>query len=81
MDTIPTQTILSFTDNGTVYEVDHLGIGYEPWQGLLAVYHGDTMVAEFSAPGAADRLPLPDDERITELAKQAIAAARKRSRA
>jgi hypothetical protein len=72
------ETIATYEDDGKVYEIDHLGIGYDHQWGEFAVYGPDGLVAEFAIPESALKpefrpaaLPVRPDQ-IVELAKQAV---------
>lgn len=72
------ETIATFEHEGSVYEIDHLGIGYPDTQwGNFAIYCDGEMVAEFCIPESAlnpeFRPELPTTDELIDLAKGALA--------
>jgi hypothetical protein len=76
------ETVASFEDDGSIYEIDHLGIGSGSQWGEFEVYCDGEKVAEFtlaeSAPRPGSRpagLPVSADE-LVRLARQALSGNR-----
>ncbi len=63
------ETVASFEQDGSTYEIDHLGIGPGSQWGEFEVYCGDEEVAEFTL--ALSLLPASADE-LVRLARQAL---------
>lgn len=74
-----TETIITYEDNGAVYEIDDLSILHAEQWGEYAVYENGRQVADFTVPGAfmkeAFRPDVPTDDELVEYAKAAVAAA------
>ena len=75
------ETVMTYEDNGQVYEIDHLGVGWPSQWGEFAVYTGNREVAAFSIPESLLKpefrpaaLPVTPDQ-LVELAKQAVSEA------
>jgi hypothetical protein len=76
------ETVASFEDDGSTYEIDHLGIGSGSQWGEFEVYCDGEKVAEFtlaeSAPRPGSRpagLPVSADE-LVRLARRALSGNR-----
>lgn len=73
------ETIATYEHDGKVYEIDHLGIGFDSQWGEFNVWTGGNCVAEFAIEESALKpefrppvLPLTPDE-LVGLAKLAVA--------
>src|SRR5580700_6969452 len=74
------ETVASFEDDGSTYEIDHLGIGSGSQWGEFEVYCEGEEVAEFTLAGSVLRpgsrqagLPVSADE-LVRLARQALSS-------
>lgn len=70
-----TETVATYEQDGSEYQIDHLGICYPSQAGDYAVYRDGEQVAEFT-PGPGLVLPEEiDTDELIEFAKQAVANA------
>lgn len=70
------ETIVVFEHCGDIYEIDHLGIGYDSQWGEYAIYSNGKQIGGFASPAALylpeHRHPLPHNDFLIELAKDVI---------
>lgn len=73
------ETVATYEDDGSTYEIDHLGIGFPDQWGIYQVYRDGQTVAEFSAGVQLslcsvqfDAAPA-DEAQLIVMAKEAVA--------
>jgi hypothetical protein len=73
----PTETVATFVHDGTVYEIDHLGIGVPEQWGSFVVYRGAAPLVEFTILESE----MPSTGTLIDRATEALRELRAESRA